>query len=168
MAFPHYFWLPGWTIAAFLAAIPQWLFTLAMGRPARPLHRFLSSYLRYSARVNAYLLLAANRFPTFLGRRGGHPVDLAVPGAERQRRWKTLLRPALAIPAVVFSQVLGTVAEIVALLAWFVCVALGRIPKGMRDLNAYCVRYQQQTLGYLLFVTDRFPQLAGAESYATF
>jgi hypothetical protein len=68
----------------------------------------------------------------------------------------------------VFSQVLGTVAEIVALLAWFVCVALGRIPKGMRDLNAYCVRYQQQTLGYLLFVTDRFPQLVGAESYATF
>lgn len=138
---------------------------LVAGRPAGGLHRFLSSYLRYSTHVDAYLYLVGNPFPRFLGRRGGYPVDLILPAPEPQSRWSTLARVVLALPPLVFSQVLGRVAQVVAFLAWFVCVALGRIPKGMRDLNAYSLRYEQQTLGYVLLLTDRYPQLAGAETY---
>lgn len=145
----------------------QWLFMLVSGRSAGGLHRFLTSYLRYSTHVGAYLYLVGNPFPEFLGRRGDYTVDLLVPGPKPQARWKTFLRLVLAIPGLVFSQVLARVAEVVAFLAWFACVALGRIPKGMRDLNAYCLRYQQQTLGYVLLLTDRYPQLASAEAYST-
>ncbi len=139
---------------------------LGAGRPAGGLHRFLASYLRYATHVGAYLYLVGNPFPRFLGRRGDYPVDLIVPGPEPQPRWKTFLRLALAVPALVFSQVLAQVAQVVAFLGWFVCVALGRIPKGMRDLNAYALRYRQQTLGYLLLLTDRYPQLASGEAYS--
>ena len=31
----------------------------------------------------------------------------------------------------------------------------------MRDLGVYCLRYQQQTYGYLMLLTDRYPSLSG-------
>ena len=31
--------------------------------------------------------------------------------------------------------------------------------EGMRDLSAYCLRYQAQALGYLLLLTARYPTL---------
>ena len=165
LALPHYFWLAGWTIAAAAAVSIQWLFLLAAGRPARPLHRFVAAYLRYSTHLGAYLLLVANPFPRFRGRRGIYPAQLILPEPGRQARWRTALRIVLVLPAWVFSQVLDRTADIVAFFAWFVCILLGRMPKGMRDLNAYVLRYRQQTLAYVLLVTDGYPQLASAEHY---
>jgi hypothetical protein len=34
------------------------------------------------------------------------------------------------------------------------------MPKGLRDLGAYSIRFKAQTYGYLLFLTDRYPSLA--------
>jgi hypothetical protein len=55
-----------------------------------------------------------------------------------------------------FSGQAGAVA-ITAFLGWFVCVALARMPLGFRDLAVYGLRYSAQTLGFLLFLTDRYP-----------
>jgi Domain of unknown function (DUF4389) len=166
LAIPHLFWLAGWSLLAVGAAIAQWPFLLAVGRPARPLFRFLTAYLRYSTHFGAYFALVANPFPGMLGWRG-YPVELMHPELARQTRWKTLLRPILAVPVWVFSQVLDRVSDIVAFLGWFPSLLLGRMPKGMRDLNAYVLRYRQQTLAYLLLVTDEYPQLATGEHYLT-
>ena len=46
------------------------------------------------------------------------------------------------------------------LLAWWVALVTGRIPRGMRDLLAYWLRYQGQTTGYLLLLTDRYPSFS--------
>ena len=32
--------------------------------------------------------------------------------------------------------------------------------QGMRDLQAYCLRYQAQTYGYLLLLTQRYPSFS--------
>jgi Domain of unknown function (DUF4389)/RDD family len=165
LAIPHLLWLSGWATAAVVVGVVQWFVTLVRGRPARGLARFLIRYLRYATHVGAYVFLAANPFPEFLGTPSSYPVDLLVSEPGRQARWRTLLRLPLALPAVVFSTVLGQVLNLVAVGGWFVCLALGRMPKGMRDLQIYCLRYQQQTNGYLLLVTDRYPQLASAETY---
>lgn len=164
LAFPHYFWVAAWSLLAFAAAVAHWPFLLLGGRPARSLHRFCAAYLEYVTHVAAYLLLVANPFPRFAGT-SPYPVRIVVPPAAAQRRWKTLLRVVLVVPAFVFSEVLDVVAGIVAFLAWFVCVATGRIPKGMRDLNAYILRYRQQTAAYLLLVSDAYPRLESAERY---
>jgi hypothetical protein len=50
-----------------------------------------------------------------------------------------------------------SVALVVALLGWWACVALRRMPMGFRDLVAYSLRYSAQALGYVLFLTDRYP-----------
>ena len=45
----------------------------------------------------------------------------------------------------------------IALLAWWYALATGRMPDGMRDLGAACLRYSAQTYAYLLLLTDRYP-----------
>lgn len=158
LAIPHLAWASLWGIAVICAAIPQWFFLLFAGRPIEGIHRFTARYMRYLTQVYGYLFLLANPFPRFLGK-DDYPIDLAVDPPASQARWKTLLRMILVIPAYVFMYVMALVLEIVAFLGWFVCLALGRMPVGMRDLGAYCLRYQQQTFGYVFLLTDRYPTI---------
>jgi Domain of unknown function (DUF4389) len=159
---PQYFFLLFWSIAVFFVVIVAWFTALIKGRLPDRMHGYLARYLTYSTRLTAYAYLLANPYPPFNGRpETGYPVDLYVAPLEDQSRWKILFRWFLAIPAMILAWVFGQVLGIVAFLAWFVCLAIGRIPKGMRDLGVYCLRYQEQTYGYLLLLTERYPSLAG-------
>ena len=162
LVIPHFLWLTLWTIAVFFVVIVAWFAALIKGRLPDGMHNFLASYLRYMTRVYAYYYLVANPWPPF---KGGtdveYPVDLHVDPPQDQRRWTIFLRFILAIPAQILAWVFGQVLSIVAFLAWFVCLFIGRMPKGMRDLSVYCLRYQQQTYGYLILLTEKYPSLSG-------
>jgi hypothetical protein len=162
---PHFVWLYVWGIVfAFVVAF-NWFATLFAGRTEDDVHSFIGRCLRYQTHINAYLFLAANPWPPFSGKPGSYPVDLELDPPQRQSRWVTFFRILLVIPAYVFAAVLGTVAQIVAVIAWFACLALGRMPKGMRDLVAYCLRYQAQTYAYLFLLTSRYPSLASGSGF---
>jgi hypothetical protein len=153
----HYAWFYVWSIAAFIVWIANWIFTLVLGRSPEMLRDFLGSYLRYTLHLYAYVSFAADPLPGWLAARR-YPVDTNIP-EEPQRRLITLFRPILAIPALLLSWVFLVVVNVLAVIGWFVCLILGRIPKGMRDLNLYCLRYETQTRAYLTFLTDRYPSL---------
>jgi hypothetical protein len=159
LVIPHLLWLSLWAILAILTAIVNWFATLFSGRSPMGIHNFLARFLIYSTHVTAYLALLANPYPGFAGK-PGYPVDLVVAPPERQNRWKTGFRLLLAIPALLLTNVLQGVLQILAILGWFVSLALGRMPEGMRNLGVYCLRFQQQTHGYLLLLTDRYPSLS--------
>ena len=72
----------------------------------------------------------------------------------------------LVIPAYVLATVLIYVLYVVAFLGAIFALATGRYPRGFRDLSAYCLRYQAQTYGYLLLLTDRYPTLASGSGFA--
>ncbi len=163
LAVPHLVWLTLWGIAAWLAAIASWFATLARGRSPAALHRFLAAYVRYQTHVYAFLFLAANPFPGFTGRAGSYPVDLEVDGPERQNRWITGFRLVLALPAWIVSGGLGGLLVVVAVLGWFVSLALGRMPVGFRNAAAFAIRYSAQTNAYGLLLTDRYPYSGPAE-----
>lgn len=160
LAIPHFFWLTLWGIAAFLVAIVGWFAALFKGRLPDGMHRFQASYQVYTTRFYGYFYLLANPYPPF-GSSGDYPIDLVIPGPERQSRWKILLRIILGIPALILAWVFSQVLQILAFLGWFVCIVMGRMPKGMRDLGVYCLRYQEQTNCYMLLVTERYPSLSG-------
>lgn len=181
LALPHLVWLAIWGYGALYLVSPiAWLLTLILGRLPEPLWRFFSPLVRYATHVYAFIFLAGNPFPGFTGRAGSYPIDLEIDPPGRQNRWKTAFRLLLASPALVLAGVLlvlpvvGStydettdqaypyffvtgVALTVSFLAWFVCLVLGRIPTGFRDLLAYSLRYNAQTWGYLFLVTDRYP-----------
>ena len=185
LAIPHFLWWWGWSIAAFFAAIANWFVTLIKGRPPEGLYTFLTSYVRYSTHLFAYLSLAANPYPMFTGR-PGYPVDLEFGDPESQRRWVPGFRLFLAVPALMLSVVFqgggfaawfgdaettatwaGGTLLVVAFLAWFVCVVLGRMPSGFRDLEAYGLRYLAEVAAYVLILTERYPNVDPAATPAS-
>ena len=176
LAIPHLLWVGLYGIAAFVCTIVAWFTALFRGRANQDMHDFISGWVRYVVHVYAYLLLAANPYPGFLGR-PGYPIDLAIEPAARQNRWKTGFRFFLALPALILGgglpsgsvstrgsrygvSVQGAISSIggvAAFLGWFACLVRGRMPRGLRDAVAYSIGYAAQVNGYLLLLTDRYP-----------
>jgi hypothetical protein len=157
LALPHLIWLQLWGILMLVCAVLNWFATLFAGRSPQWLHRFLAAYLRYANHVYAFAYLIANPFPGFIGKTGSYPFEIVVAPRERQNRWKTGFRIVLVIPAVFLASAYGALAFVVALLGWFSSLARGRMPLGLRNAGALALRYQAQTHGYLLMLTDAYP-----------
>ena len=164
LALPQLVWGLVWALVVFglLATgtlLLGWLVTLFSGRLWPELHELHARLLRWATHVSGYLFLLSNPYPRFDGR-PGYPVDLEIAPPERQPRLVTGFRLFLALPALVFASALAGVLHAVAFAGWFVCLALGRMPRGMRDLGAYCLWYQLETYAYVLLLTPRYPTLA--------
>src|SRR3954454_1714217 len=159
LTIPHLIWLGIWSTGALLFAPVMWIATLVRGTAPEGLHDFYVRFLRYSVHVLAYLSLAANPFPGLLGESGSYPVDIDVDGPREQNRWTVAFRVFLALPALLMAGALGLgfgaggarsfsfnpgVLGGVAFLAWFACLARGRMPRGFRDLMAYALHYEAQ------------------------
>lgn len=160
LAIPHWIVLMLWAVAAYLVAIVAWVVTLITGRMPGGLHNFQAAFLVYQNRVSAYTYLVADPFPPF-GSGGDYDVDLDVAPPEKQNRLTVFFRIILAIPALVLANVLMTLMQVLAFVGWFVALVTGKMPEGMRDLSAFCLRYYDQTLGYLFLLTPRYPSLGG-------
>ena len=160
LAIPHVLWWMLWATLVVLAAVVAWVAALVTGRVPSALHRFLAAFLRYSTHLGAFVYLVGRRFPGFVGREGSYGIDLEIAPAERQSRWKTLFRWLLAIPAFILATALGGVVAVIAFLAWWYALATARMPEGMRNLGASCLRYSAQTYAYALLVTSAYPYAA--------
>lgn len=169
LALPHLVWLVLWGIVSLIAAILNWFATLIAGQSPRGLHDFLAAYVRYAVHVTAYLFLAANLFPDFLGK-PGYPIDVQIAPPARQNRWKVGFRIVLAIPAMMISSALSSsgmrsygasyssgLLGTAGFLGWFAALARGRMPRGLRDAMAYALSYAAQLDAYLFLLTDRYP-----------
>jgi hypothetical protein len=159
LAIPHFLFWALWSLAVSLVVIVAWVVGIVAGRIPDALHSFLAGYVRYSTHLYAYIGIVADPYPGF-GGAPGYPVDLEVAPAVPQSRLTILFRIVLAIPAAIVANVLQNVAGIVALLAWFYALFTGKANKGMRDLQAYCLRYQAQTHAYVLLLTQRYPSFS--------
>jgi hypothetical protein len=178
LVIPHYVWLGVWGIAAFFAAIANWIATLVAGRSPAGLHRFLALYVKYATQVYAYLYLAADPYPPFDGR-PGYPVDVEIAPPAPQARLTVALRLILVIPALLLAgSLLGApnlgysrwrtgneatfnyglgIAHAAAFLGWFASVAWRRMPRGLRDGVASGLGYGAQVWAYLFVLTSRYP-----------
>jgi hypothetical protein len=159
LAIPHFIFWALWSLAVSLVVIVAWVVGIFAGRIPDALHSFMAGYVRYSTHLYAYIGIVADPYPGFSGA-PGYPIDLEVAPAVSQSRLTILFRIILAIPAAIVANVLQNVAGIVAILAWFYALFTGKANKGMRDLQAYCLRYQAQTHGYLLLLTQRYPSFS--------
>jgi hypothetical protein len=165
LAIPHFVWIALWTVLALVAGILNWFAVLFTTRTPRPFHRFLSAYIRYSAHVSAFVGLAANPFPGFVGDNTRYPVRVEIAEPEPQRRLVTLFKLVLVLPALMIAGVLGGdafgwggVAGVASFLAWFAALVKGRMPSGLRDLVVWSVGYNAQLGAYLFSLTDRYPR----------
>jgi hypothetical protein len=113
-----------------------------------------------------------------------HPVRLHItPALENRNRLTTAFRFILALPhlllvggpvavAMTWSRsgeagvdhswsagggVLGAVAVVAAIIAWFAIVFTGRAPEGLRALAAYYLRWHVRASAYVALLRDEYP-----------
>ena len=142
-----------WGALATPVLVVSWFTTLARGRTPRALHRFLLGYVRYSAQVAGWWNLVSGRYPR-PRRLDAHPVQVEAPRV-RQPRLITLLRIVLALPSLVLASVLNVVLGLTGIAAWFVALVRGRTTEGLRELGAFCIRYQVEVLAYVFLLSPR-------------
>jgi hypothetical protein len=176
LAIPHFIVLAVFGLLAFVLAVVSWFAILFTGRSVG--YDMQVRYLRYWTHVYAYIYLAANPYPGFEGEAGGYPIDAEIPAEdESHNRWKTGFRFVLIVPALLVGSALGVIGSLggsygnyysyvfaglgvlptVAFLGWFAAVIQARMPRGFRDIAAYCLNYGLQLGAYFLLITDRYP-----------
>src|SRR4051795_991525 len=107
LALPHIIWLGMWAVGALVLAPVLWIATLVRAQPPGWMHGFYTAFVRYAVHLNAYLGLAANPFPGFLGDPGSYPVDVEFPEPVPQNRWSIAFRWVLAAPPLMLAAGLG-------------------------------------------------------------
>lgn len=156
LALPHLIWSAIWGIGAVVAVIISWFATLAKGQTPQGLHDFLALYLRYTVHTRAYVYLVAEPFPSFSADKV-YPIDVTVAPPVPQRRWVTAFRLILVIPVAIVAGILDYLGQVLAVISWFVALFTGRVPRGVRNLGAWCLKFSAQTYGYAFLLTERYP-----------
>ena len=113
---------------------------------------------RFSARVGAYLGLLRDEYPSTDEEQSVH-LDIPYPAAENDlNRFLPLVKWLLAIPHYIVLIILGLIAFIITIIAWFAILIVGRYPKGMFDFVVGVSRWGYRVAAYtFLLSTDRYP-----------
>ncbi len=113
---------------------------------------------RFSARVGAYVGLLRDEYPSTDEEQSVH-LDIPYPDAGQDlNRFLPLVKWLLAIPHYIVLIILGLIAFIVTIIAWFAILIVGRYPRGMFDFVVGVSRWGYRVAAYaFLLSTDRYP-----------
>lgn len=156
LAIPLVLWLGLYGLVAFFVQLFAWFAALFTKRVPQGAHDWLSRYLRYQVHVYAYMTITANPYPSFSGA-DGYPVTVEIAPPAEQGRLGVFFRYLLALPAFLVSGVLNYLTYLLVVFAWIIAVILGRVPEGLRNLQAFSIRYHAQTQAYSSLLTDKYP-----------
>lgn len=90
-----------------------------------------------------------------------YPVQFDVDYAERQSRWKALLRIPLALPALLFAGLALYSAFLALLVMWLAILIRGRIPRWLFDFQVGVARFNVRVQAYMSLLTDVYPAWDG-------
>ena len=158
LAIPHLIWVALWGVAAVITAAIGWFVVVVRGRMPLWAHQFIARYVRYVTHVYGYAALVVDQYPRFFGA-AGYPLDAAILAPAEQNRWQAGFRLILALPAMIFAQVLQDVLIVVVVFSWFVILVTGRQFDGLVHIATWIIRVQVQTLAYLGLLTERYPRI---------
>ena len=113
---------------------------------------------RFSTRVNAYILLLRDEYPSTDDDQAVS-LEIAYPDAEGQlNRFMPLIKWLLAIPHYIVLYVLGICSLVVSVIAWFAILIVGRYPSGLFNFSVGVMRWDSRVNAYMvLLTTDRYP-----------
>ncbi len=164
LAIPHTVVLWFYGLFAALAVIVAWFAIVFTARYPQGLYDFVAGYHRYYGRYLGYVYLLADPYPPFNGQEDEeYPAVLAIgPPMAKYSRLLTFFRLILLIPVWIVAYVLGVVAGVLVVVAWFVIVILGRMPRGLQGIIEYCLSYLARAGVYASLLTERFPPFDGS------
>lgn len=119
---------------------------------------FAREFVRFEARVAAYLALLTDRYPSTVEEQSVH-LEIDYPDVKEDlNRWLPLVKWLLAIPHYIVLIVLGVIAILAIVIAWFAILFTGRYPRALFDYVVGVGRWALRVQAYaFLLVTDRYP-----------
>jgi hypothetical protein len=160
MIIPHIVVLFFLSIAAGFVAFIGWWGALFTGRLPEFAYSYLSGYIRWYTRVQAYgALLLTDQYPPFsLRDEPDYPVRIAIPPRDKLNRFAVLFRLILVIPAAMVNYVVQYGAgTIVAIVAWVIALITGRLPKSLHLAYTAVLRYSTRLNCYSNMLTAAYP-----------
>lgn len=155
LAIPHYviLYLLGIAVAAvwFIAFFA----ILITGRYPRGLWDFVLLFMRWTANVNAYVLLQRDEYPPFGD--AAYPAHLHLEYPTHLSRWKIFLKWLLIIPSLFIFAFVSFAAGICVIIAFFAILITGTFPRGLFDFVTGSFRWGYRISAYTYFLTDRYP-----------
>ena len=148
-------------IVAGIAALLAWFAMLFTKRYPESLYDFIAGYIRFSARVGGFIMLATDEWPAFWGEKDdAYPirVSIAPPQAEYSRA-KTFFKYVLAFPQMLILQGLGFVIGGAAFVAWWRILFTGKQSATMHDALRVSLAYTVRSNAFLLLMTEYHPRL---------
>jgi hypothetical protein len=113
---------------------------------------------KFSYRVQAYLLLLRDEYPSTDDEQSVHLVVPYPDVPVELNRWLPLVKWLLAIPHYVVLAVLASIAIVAVVIAWCAILFTGRYPRGLFDYVVGVQRWFLRVQAYaLLLTTDRYP-----------
>jgi Domain of unknown function (DUF4389) len=159
MAIPHYVVLYFLAIGAAIVAFIGWWGALFTGRLPEFAVTYLTGYVRWSARVFAYLMLLTDVYPPFsLDDEPGYPVRIGVAAPDRLNRAAVFFRYFLVIPANLLTALVALgAATIVAFVGWLATLITGQLPNSLHLAYAAVLRFQTRVYSYYFMLTPAYP-----------
>ena len=119
---------------------------------------FARELVRFETRIGAYFALLTDRYPSTVDEQAVH-LEIDYPDVGQDlNRWLPLVKWLLAIPHYIVLAVLGLVAIIAVVIAWFAILFTGRYPRALFDYVVGVTRWALRVQAYaFLLVTDRYP-----------
>ncbi|MCW3002014.1 MAG: hypothetical protein JWQ20_1312, partial [Conexibacter sp.] len=158
LAIPHFIVIFVWSIGAFFAVVAAWFALVITGRYPPALYEFLAGFVRYTTAVYGYASLLTDEYPPFSGDTDRYPVRLRIPPPKPEYdRLKAAFRVILAIPVLIIAYAMRIVWQAGAILSWFAILILGREPKGLFDMTALGLSYEQRAYAYVMLLSEDWP-----------
>ena len=113
---------------------------------------------RFNVRISSYISLLRDEYPS-TDEHQAVSLEIAYPDAQSQlNRVLPFIKWLLAIPHYVVLFVLGIVAFVVIVIAWFAILIVGRFPRALFNYVVGVTRWSVRVDAYmLLMTTDRYP-----------
>jgi hypothetical protein len=157
LAIPHFLILYALSILAGICAFIAFFAILFTTKYPRGLFDLVLNYQRWNANASAYAGLLRDEYPPFSWEPGKYPVTFEVDYDESLNRWLPLIKWLLVIPHILVLVVLGIIAMVIWIIAFFAILFTGSFPRGMFDFIVGVNRWSYRVNAYIYLMTDAYP-----------
>jgi Domain of unknown function (DUF4389) len=164
LAIPHFIVLYVLGVVAEVVSIIGWFAIVFTGKLPEGLANLVCLYVRYNNRAVAYAGFLREEYPPFTFETvpadpGTYaPVRTGfVSELEDRNRLTVGFRFILVIPQLIVLSVLGLVAFLAFVIAFFAVLFTGRWPEGLRTFVVGVMRWSTRVSAYFYLLTDEYP-----------
>ena len=91
-----------------------------------------------------------------------YPATLTFDPPERVKNWRPLVNWLLAIPQLLVAGALRYVAQLLAVVSWFIILFTGRLPGELANFQVMYMRYYVRVAAFAGFLREEYPPFAFA------